>query len=37
MSANQITELKTTIAALENRIAALEVTPTKTTKTKAKK
>jgi hypothetical protein len=37
MSANQITELKTTIAALETRIAALEATPTKTTKTKAKK
>lgn len=37
MSANQITELKTTIAALESRIAALEAVPTKTTKTKAKK
>jgi len=36
MSANQISELKTTIAALENRIAALESAP-KTTKTKAKK
>jgi hypothetical protein len=38
MSANQITELKTTIAALESRIAALEVTPkTKTTKAKKEK
>jgi len=37
MSANQIAELKTTIAALETRIVALEATPTKTTKTKAKK
>jgi len=38
MSANQITELETTIAALTARVAALEVTPkTKTTKAKKEK
>ena len=37
MSASQITELKTTIAALESRIAALEAPAAPKTKTKAKK